>query len=107
LVIKNDITFFELIFALDKILKNEKYYSQTVIDMFGKSDSNILELDSLDKQILSHLSNGYPTLQMTRYIPLKPDIIDGRIERLKELFEVKDGTRDALVSKAKERGILE
>ena len=49
LVIKNDITFNELIFALDKILKNEKYYSQTVVTMFGQSDFNILELDSLDK----------------------------------------------------------
>ena len=106
LVIKNDITFNELIFALDKILKNEKYYSQTVVTMFGQSDFNILELDSLDKQILVHLSNGFESQQITRHVPLKVDIIEFRIERLKELFNIKGATHIELVKLARLRGII-
>jgi DNA-binding NarL/FixJ family response regulator len=33
LIIKNDLTFDELIFAFDKIINNESYYSQTVIKL--------------------------------------------------------------------------
>jgi DNA-binding NarL/FixJ family response regulator len=106
LVIKNDITFNELIFALDKILKNEKYYSQTVVTMFGQLNDNILDLDSLDKQILIHLSNGYEIQQITRHVPLKADIIAFRIERLKELFSMKEATDHDLVKLARLRGII-
>ena len=33
LVIKNDLTFDELFFAFDKVIKNEMYYSQSVVKM--------------------------------------------------------------------------
>ena len=33
LIIKNDLTFDELIFAFDKVIKNEIYYSQSVLQM--------------------------------------------------------------------------
>lgn len=33
LIIKNDITFDELIFALDKVIHGENYYSQTVVNI--------------------------------------------------------------------------
>ena len=36
LVIKNDLTFDELLLAFDKILKNENYYSQTVVQIVSQ-----------------------------------------------------------------------
>ena len=43
LVIKNDLTFDELIFAFDKIINNESYYSQTVIKLVGQAQYNNIE----------------------------------------------------------------
>jgi hypothetical protein len=50
LVIKNDLTFDELLFAFDKVIKNETYYSQSVIKMLESQDKGI-EIDLFDKQI--------------------------------------------------------
>ena len=57
LIIKNDLTFDELIFAIDKILNDGNYFSQTVIKLIGQStQSTTIELDIFDKQILRQLS---------------------------------------------------
>src|SRR5690606_35649734 len=58
LIIKNDLTFDELLVAFNKILKNENYYSQTVVKFVAQSQYNNIELDPFDKQILYHLSKG-------------------------------------------------
>ena len=42
LIIKNDLTFDELIFAFDKIINNESYYSQTVIKLVGQKSNRFL-----------------------------------------------------------------
>jgi hypothetical protein len=52
LVIKNDLTFDELLFAFDKVIKNETYYSQSVIKML-ESQNHSVEIDLFDKQIFS------------------------------------------------------
>ena len=54
LVIKNDLTFDELLFAFDKVIKNEKYYSQSVLKMLAQSEGNSIEIDQFDKEILFH-----------------------------------------------------
>jgi DNA-binding NarL/FixJ family response regulator len=54
LIIKNDLTFDELLFAFDKVIKNEKYYSQSVVKILHQSPSNSIEIDEFDKQILFH-----------------------------------------------------
>ena len=70
LIIKNDLTFDELLFAFDKIINNESYYSQTVIKLVGQAQYNNIELDVFDKQILFHLSKGVKTKDLPTYVPL-------------------------------------
>jgi hypothetical protein len=65
LVIKNDLTFDELLFAFDKVIKNETYYSQSVIKMLESQDNSIDDL--FDKQILFHLSKGLEQRHNTIY----------------------------------------
>jgi signal transduction histidine kinase len=47
LLLKND--FDELIFAFDKVIKNDIYYSKSVIEMLEMHDNDI-EIDLFDKQ---------------------------------------------------------
>jgi len=106
LIIKNDLTFDELLFAIDKIVHNEKYYSQTVIKIIGQAQFDGLELDVFDKQILFHLSKGIKTTDLPQYIPLSLTAIERRKINIKDILEVQ-GNEDAdLIEEAKRKGVL-
>lgn len=106
LIIKNDLTFDELIFAFDKIINNESYYSQTVIKLVGQAQYNNIELDAFDKQILFHLSKGVKTKDLTQYIPLSLSAIEKRKLNMREVLEVKGGTDIDLINEAKTKGVI-
>ncbi|WNM19564.1 response regulator [Flavobacterium capsici] len=106
LLIKNDINFDELIFALDKTLKDEKYYSETIIKLLGQSKFNPLEFDAMDKRILELMAKEYDTILIARHLPLTAEVIEVRKKRIREVLELPDGTDEELVVEAKNKGIL-
>lgn len=106
LIIKNDLTFDELLFAFDKIIKNESYYSQTVIKLVGQAQYNNIELDVFDKQILFHLSKGVKTKDLPQYIPLSLSAVEKRKLNIREILEVKDGNDIDLINEAKKKGVI-
>ncbi|KUJ61465.1 histidine kinase [Flavobacteriaceae bacterium CRH] len=106
LIIKNDLTFDELLFAFDKVMKNDKYYSQSVQKMLNQSPHNSIEIDEFDKQILFHLSKGTPVNEMPQYIPISLNAIEKRRTNLKELLKIKSGSDEELVKEAKSKGLF-
>ncbi len=106
LVIKNDLTFDELLFGFDKVLKNEIYYSQSIQKMIDQSQEDALEIDQFDKQILFHISKGTKTKDIPQYIPISLNAIESRKLNLKELLNLKDGSDVDLVREAKNKGLL-
>ncbi|MFN4025872.1 MULTISPECIES: response regulator [Flavobacterium] len=106
LIIKNDLTFDELLFAFDKIINNESYYSQTVIKLVGQAQYNNIELDVFDKQILFHLSKGVKTKDLPTYIPLSLSAIEKRKLNIREILEVPGGTDVDLIREAKNKGVI-
>ena len=106
LIIKNDLTFDELIFAFDKIVNNESYYSQTVIKLVGQAQYNNIELDAFDKQILFHLSKGVKTKDLPQYIPLSLSAIEKRKLNIREILEVAGGSDIDLINEAKVKGVI-
>jgi DNA-binding NarL/FixJ family response regulator len=105
LVIKNDLTFDELLFAFDKVINNETYYSQSVIKML-ESQEHSIEIDLFDKQILFHLSKGTKSKDITQYIPISLNAIEVRKLNLKALLKVIDGSDIDLVREARNIGLL-
>lgn len=105
LVIKNDLTFDELLFAFNKVINNEKYYSQSVLKML-ESQEHSIEIDLFDKQILFHLSKGTKTKDLPQYIPISLNAIEVRKLNLKELLKVTDGSDIDLVREARNIGLL-
>jgi len=105
LVIKNDLTFDELLFAFDKVIKNEQYYSQSVLKMLDSQENNV-EIDLFDKQILFHLSKGTKTKDIPQYIPISLNAIEVRKLNLKELLKVTEGSDIDLVREARNIGLL-
>ena len=106
LVIKNDLTFDELLFGFDKVLKNKKYYSQSVQKMLNQSKHDTIEIDQFDQQILFHISKGTKTKDITQYIPISLNAIESRKLNLKELLNLKDGSDIDLIREAKNKGLL-
>ncbi|UUF15334.1 MULTISPECIES: response regulator [Flavobacterium] len=106
LIIKNDLTFDELLFAFDKVMKSEKYYSQSVVKMLNQSPHNSIEIDEFDKQILFHLSKGTEVEEMPQYIPISITEIEKRRTSLKELLKIRSGSDDDLVKEAKSKGLF-
>ncbi|RTY86674.1 response regulator [Flavobacterium sp. RSP15] len=106
LVIKNDLTFDELIFAFDKVIKNEKYYSQSVLKMLNQAEENTIEIDQFDKDILFHISKGTKLNDIPQYIPISLGAIEQRKLNLKELLKIEHGSDIDLVREAKNKGLL-
>jgi DNA-binding NarL/FixJ family response regulator len=106
LVIKNDLTFDELLFAFDKVIKNEIYYSQSVQKILDLSEKDVIEIDQFDTQILFHLSKGTKLNDIPQYIPISLGAIERRKLNLKELFKVQDGSDIDLIREAKNKGVL-
>lgn len=106
LIIKNDLTFDELILAFDKIINNESYYSQTVIKLVGQTQFNTIELDIFDKQILYHLSKGVKTKDLPHYVTLSLSAIEKRKLGIREVLEVQGSSDVDLIREAKNKGIL-
>lgn len=105
LIIKNDLTFDELLFAFDKVKNNEKYYSHSVEKMLVESSFDSIEIDEIDKQILFHLSKGTPLRDIPFYLPLTLSVVEKRIRNMKELLKIEKATVEELLVKAKSEGL--
>ncbi|WDF63306.1 response regulator [Flavobacterium sp. KACC 22763] len=106
LIIKNDLTFDELLLAFDMVMKNEKYYSQSVVKMLNQSTHNAIEIDQYDKQILIHLDRGTPIHEMLENIPISLNAIVKRKKHLMELLKIKSGSDRDLIKEAKSKGLF-
>lgn len=106
LIIKNDLTFDELIVAFDKVLNNHSYYSETVIKLVGQAQFNTIELDMFDKQILHQLSKGIKTKDLPQYITLSLSAIEKRKLNIREVLEVKGGNDIDLIREARVKGVI-
>lgn len=106
LVIKNDLTFDELLFGFNKVMNNETYYSQSIQKMLDQSEFEAIEIDHFDKQILFHISKGTKTKDISQYVPISLSAIENRKMNLKKLLNIKDETDIELVRVAKNRGLL-
>jgi len=106
LVIKNDLTFDELLFGFDIVLKNEIYYSHSVIKMANQNNKDIDGIDQFDKLILFHISKGTKTKDIPQYVPISLNAIESRKNNLKELFKIEEGSDIDLIKEAKNRGVI-
>ena len=106
LVIKNDLTFDELLFGFNKVINNETYYSQSIQKMIDQSELETIEIDLFDKQILFHISKGTKTKDISQYVPISIEAIEKRKLNLKKLLNLQEGSDIDLVREAKNRGLL-
>lgn len=106
LVIKNDLTFDELLFGFDKVINNEIYYSQSIQKMIDLAQQESIEIDLFDKQILFHISKGTKTIDIPQYVPISLEAIEKRKLNLKKILDVQGESDIELVREARNKGLL-
>lgn len=106
LLIKNDLTPKELVNAIQVILTNKSYYSETVMQLFRKQVISDIALDKIDRQLLYELSLGTRMKELSNLLPLSLPGVEKRKQRLMDLFEIESRLDRDLVICAKEKGFL-
>jgi DNA-binding NarL/FixJ family response regulator len=106
LVIKNDLTFANMLLAIETVLKGEKYYSESVINFLNQQQKEVIYVDVIDRQILHFLSKGIKDDDVALYIPISSASVLSRIENMKELIGMKKCTIAQLLETANEKGMM-
>ena len=105
-IIKNDLTFDNMLLAIETVIKGEKYYSESVIKFLNQQQKEKIYVDVIDRQILHFLNKGIPSTDVALYIPISSSSVKTRIENMKELIGKTDYTDQELVDEAKENGMM-
>lgn len=103
-LVKNDLSSDNLIEAIEKLLSNPPYYSDTVLNSLRKQFSSGLKLNATDRQLLYQLSIGTKMKDLPNLLPLSMAGIEKRKRKLKDIFNVKEDKE--LILKAKVSGFI-
>jgi DNA-binding NarL/FixJ family response regulator len=106
LVIKNDLSFDSMILAIDAILKDERYYSDSIINFLNQQQKEKFYIDVIDRRILHFLNKGIIDDDVALYIPISSSSVKKRIANMKELIKMPDITDAELVAEAKQNGMM-
>jgi len=105
-LIKNDIDHNEIITAINRVLTDPPYYSQTVNKYFRKQAVNEFMIDKIDRQLLYELSIGTKMKDLPGILPLSIAGIEKRKRHLKVIFNVEGQDDKALIAVAREKGFI-
>lgn len=105
-MIKSDVNPAEFSHAFARIIKGERYSSNTVEKMMRNHIFNENKLDNTDRQILYHLAKGVKTKELPAILPLSLASIEKRKKIIREILEVEDLRDISLINQAREKGFL-
>jgi two-component system, NarL family, response regulator NreC len=106
LLVKSDFTAEELIVAFDTVINDVQYYSQTVKQIVKDLSSNVLYLDSINREIISLVAKGVKTKSLPNYINLSLSAVEKRKVFIKEYFDIKKGTDEDIIRVARKQGLV-
>jgi DNA-binding NarL/FixJ family response regulator len=107
LVIKIDLTYREMTLALQTLLRDERYYSASVLKYLNSVSKHKIYVDVFDRQILHFLNKGIKAGDIALYVPLSTNDVKERIKILKKVVGQKGCKNMELVEFAKEKGMMD
>ncbi|OUS03125.1 hypothetical protein A9Q86_01525 [Flavobacteriales bacterium 33_180_T64] len=105
-LLKRDITFKDLIKAIENVINGIPHYSKTILRLLRSRISCDILLDKKDRLILYHLSKGVKTKDLPEHVFLSNSGIESRKRNLKLLFNVEHKGDRFLLEKAQMKGFI-
>lgn len=106
-LIKGDVNHKLLIEAIKSVLKNQTYYSQSVVNLGRKIISKPYSVDQIDRKLLYEISKGAKMCELTSKIPLSKGGLERRKRNLKDIFGMNSHCTDReLIEKAEAAGFI-
>ncbi|SFJ00481.1 response regulator [Olleya namhaensis] len=106
LLFKGDVNQEVLSSALNSILNEAPFYSDTILKLLRKNISSKIILDKTDKLLLFEISKGKKTKELSKTVPLSVGGIEKRKRQLKDLFGTSNKDDDELIKSALNKGFL-
>lgn len=102
-LLKGEINFSEIVVAIENLVKNMQYYSQTILQYLKEKSINPITLDAVDYAILHEIANGAKMKELLEIIPLTKSAIEKRKKAIRSKLNLSTNSdRDMiLVAKAK------
>ena len=105
-IAKSDINFESFPLICKKIMNDEIFQSQTIIESQRNLFKKNVNWDIYDSQILLLISEGVKTINLPNYIPLSMSAIEKRKANIKGQLLMGKGSDKDLIGKAKKLGLL-
>ncbi|WP_298759131.1 response regulator [uncultured Psychroserpens sp.] len=106
LLVKSDITFDELIKAIETVIIEPPYYSKTVMSYLRRYITQDIVIDKVDKLILYYLSIGTRTKDLPGLVHLSLGAVELRKRKLKDVFCIDKGDDSRLLEHARAQGFV-
>jgi DNA-binding NarL/FixJ family response regulator len=106
LIVKNDITSQEFLFAFECVLKGERYLSKTALACLNEVTLSKKALDSYNRQIIIYLSQGVKNKTIQEQLHLSKSAIDKRKVAIKEFLGIDKGTDEDIIREAKKHKFI-
>jgi DNA-binding NarL/FixJ family response regulator len=106
LLVKSDFHAEDLLFAFSRIMKGERYHSETVEKSIKELLSKESYLDTPNRQIIRLLSQGVKTKSMPGYLNISLSAVEKRKAQVKDYFCIDKGTDEDIVREAKRLGFI-
>lgn len=106
LLIKSDFSAEELLSAFDSIVNGETYHSETVRKAIKELLSREEYLDSINRQIIIMISQGFKTRSIAGEVNLTESAVEKRKARIKDYFCIGKGNDEDIIREAKKLGFI-
>lgn len=106
LLLKSELDFQSLTEGILNVINDVPFYSNPILKLVRQHISNDYNLDSIDRQMLYHLSIGAKTKELPEIVHLSLPGIERRKRRLNQIFNNEKKSDKALLKLAKENGFL-
>ncbi|HSD15477.1 MAG TPA: response regulator [Flavobacterium sp.] len=106
LLIKSDFSGDELLSAFDSILNGETYHSETVKKAIKELLSREEYLDSINRQIIMLISQGFKTKTIAGEVNLTESAVEKRKAKIKDYFCIGKGNDEDIIREAKKLGFI-
>lgn len=106
LLIKSDFSADELLQAFDLIMDEQTYHSETVRKAIKELLSREDYLDSINRQIIMLISQGFKTKTIAGEINLTESAVEKRKAKIKDYFCIDKGNDEDIIREAKKLGFI-